>query len=652
MRKMRTLQALAVATLAGLSCIPKPAAADDTEAAEQAFLTELPVVLSASRLAQPLADAPGAVTVIDRELIRASGARDIADLFRLVPGFLVAYANGANPTVNYHGLTGQYSPRMQVLIDGRSMYSSFYLGGVDWNTIPIALDDIERIEVVRGSNSAAYGANAFLGVANIITRHASQSRGTLAEYTNGNQAIEDNLLRHGARLGDLDFRFSAGRRRDSGFDNIHDDRHVSFFNFRGDYRLTAEDELTIQLGANENSAGAGFSGNAENPTRTQQASHYFAQLHWRRSLPNDGEIGLRAYQVRESGADIYVSVLPFLGSTHLDFSRRTERDSFEIQHVFRPSNQTRVVWGAEKQTDRLRSAILLNNADWHTTAWTRLFGNLEWRAAPWLLVNAGGLWEYYNLTGKDFSPRLMVNFQPTPEHTVRLGTSRANRTPSLLEQKGDLRAFFPLVNLTLPVYVGGQNLQPEKIRSYEISYLGDFRALGLTVDARLFREHVSRLVTTYRDGTALVFANGYSALLRGAEYQLRWRPGRKTLALLNQSFERIVGMEKFRSYDTTVTDLMQSAPTRRTTLMLSHQFADRWSVSAIQHWIGEMKWPHEGDLQRKHRRLDLRLGWRFGAGPTRGELALVTQNQGNPYDEFRPQYKFNRRTFATLSLEF
>ncbi len=122
--------------------------------------------------------------------------------------------------------------------------------------------------------------------------------------------------------------------------------------------------------------------------------------------------------------------------------------------------------------------------------------------------------------------------------------------------------------------------------------------------------------------------------------------------LLNQSFERIVGMEKFRPYDTTVADLVQSAPTHRTTLMLSRQFAGSWSVSAIQHWMGEMKWPYDGDLQRKYHRLDLRLAYRFGVGPTRGELALVTQNQGNPYDEFRPQYKFNRRTFATLSLEF
>ena len=141
---------------------------------ERDFLTEIPRVISASRLPQAPADSPGAVTVIDREMIRASGARDVAELFRLVPGFAVGYASGGRPVVAYHGLSGQISQRMQVLLDGRSLYAPYLFGGIDWNTLPVNMDDIERIEVLRGSNSAAYGANAFLGVANIITRSAPQ----------------------------------------------------------------------------------------------------------------------------------------------------------------------------------------------------------------------------------------------------------------------------------------------------------------------------------------------------------------------------------------------------------------------------------------------------------------------------------------------
>ena len=102
----------------------------DTGVSEKDFLSEMPVVLSASRLNQPIDEAPSAMTVIDREMIRASGYRNIADIFRLVPGFYVSYFNGHQPVVSYHGMSDQYSRRMQVLIDGRSVYMP-PSGGVD-----------------------------------------------------------------------------------------------------------------------------------------------------------------------------------------------------------------------------------------------------------------------------------------------------------------------------------------------------------------------------------------------------------------------------------------------------------------------------------------------------------------------------------------
>ena len=120
---------------------------------EEDFLGEVPVVLSATRLEQPEWEVPSAVTVIDREMIRASGVRDVADLFRLVPGMQVGYQYGHRPVVTYHGLSDQGSRRMQVLIDGRSIYSPFF-GGVFWVDQPLAIEDIERIEVIRSPNSA------------------------------------------------------------------------------------------------------------------------------------------------------------------------------------------------------------------------------------------------------------------------------------------------------------------------------------------------------------------------------------------------------------------------------------------------------------------------------------------------------------------
>lgn len=142
----------------------------------------VPEVLTATRLKQSPAEVPGSISVLDRELIVASGARDIPELMRLVPGMMVGYLSGNQPTVNYHGTSMSGARRLQVLIDGRSVYRPG-LASVDWSDLPLALEDVERIEVFRGPNTVSYGANALMGVINIITRAPGESPGTRLKYT-------------------------------------------------------------------------------------------------------------------------------------------------------------------------------------------------------------------------------------------------------------------------------------------------------------------------------------------------------------------------------------------------------------------------------------------------------------------------------------
>lgn len=119
---------------------------------EDLFFGDLPIVASISRLPQRISDAPTAVTVIDRRTIRAFGARALSDIFRLIPGFQTFAQSDIPARVNYHGVTddADFSPRVQVLVDGRSLHSPLFRNGMNWALVPVALEDIERIEVVRG----------------------------------------------------------------------------------------------------------------------------------------------------------------------------------------------------------------------------------------------------------------------------------------------------------------------------------------------------------------------------------------------------------------------------------------------------------------------------------------------------------------------
>jgi iron complex outermembrane receptor protein len=182
---------------AAVTC-PHTAQAAITEAD---FLDEMPVVLSVSRMSQPLNEAPAAVTVIDSDsdsdMIRASGFRDIPDLLRLVPGFSVAHTRDNTWAIGYHGMADAFSRRFQVLVDGRSIYSPHY-GAVYWTDLPLSIDDIERIEVVRGPNAAIHGANAFAAVINIITKTAAQVQGESVSLQFGEQDMRGFTVRHGA----------------------------------------------------------------------------------------------------------------------------------------------------------------------------------------------------------------------------------------------------------------------------------------------------------------------------------------------------------------------------------------------------------------------------------------------------------------------
>jgi iron complex outermembrane recepter protein len=221
---------------------------------EDIFFAELPVVGSVSRLQQRLADAPASVSVIDRDMIRASGVRSLNDIFRLVPGFQTFAHSDAPARVTYHGITddNDFSPRVQVLIDGRSLHSPLFRGGMNWALVPVALEDIERIEVVRGSNSVSYGTNAFLGVVNIITIDPSLVRGVSVSASNGNQGVRDYTVRGGGAFGEAgNFRLTYQEVSDNGLDdsyNWRDSYSNRRFDARFDYQVNSSDALELNFG--------------------------------------------------------------------------------------------------------------------------------------------------------------------------------------------------------------------------------------------------------------------------------------------------------------------------------------------------------------------------------------------------------------------
>lgn len=356
--------------LSGMLSLAGGARAEVTEAD---FLDDLPVVLSASRLSQPLDEAPAAVTVIDQDMIRASGFRDIPDLLRLVPGFVVSYTSDNTWAAGYHGLGDAYSRRFQVLVDGRSIYSPHY-GAVYWSDLPLAIEDIERIEVIRGPNAAIHGANAFAAVINIITKTAAQVAGNTLSTQYGEQSMRGLVARHGGGDDGLRYRltFSAQQRdrfeRDvtgkppATLDNgqYFEASKTYFLNGRMDWQLSPVSDASAQFGMSQGNWHAGQ--HTDDPTgvldpRMQDSRALYLQLTYHKVESAQREWRVQAYHSRnrfDANALADLSLLG-LGVVSVDQYLNQTRSNIELQVNETWNADLRGVWGGELRQDTVVS---------------------------------------------------------------------------------------------------------------------------------------------------------------------------------------------------------------------------------------------------------------------------------------------------------
>lgn len=604
---------------------------------EAEFLEEIPTVISASRLAQAPEDAPGVVTVISRDLIRASGARNIAEVFRLVPGVVVGYSRGGQAVVAYHGLSGSISQRMQVLVDGRSLYSPYSFGGVDWNSLSIGLDDIDRIEVFRGSNSASYGANAFLGVANIITRTALESRGVGGGVVLGSNGIQDGQLRLGGSVSALNWALSAGIQSDFGLSERADNFSKRYFNFRGDLRPGVDDEISFSLGATASRLGLGTPGKLIDPARFEEVSSYSGLLRWRRQLAPGNEFAFTASVARDLGEDAYFIPVTANSGITVDYARQAEKLAIEYQHQAVLSDMWRAVWGLDYREEWVVASQLFNTYQRQETHAARAYLSAEYRPVDFLTGNFGLLYEREALAGEQFAPRIGLNWKALPGHRLGIGYSTAFRLPSLFEQRSDWR--FSYLGQTIDIrYLSRGGLAAEKIKATEITYVGNWRKSGLGIDLRLFHEEISDLVTQQKyalppgtevspDSGAYDLRNNGALRIDGVEYQVRWDPSERWQAVLGSALLRPRSSTAF---------LSQSIPNHTISLLGTYRIGSAYAFHLGYYQQGSIRWIGETDQLAIRRQLNLGFERLFrGLGV---DHALTVRGQwvlGDQKEEFR-----------------
>lgn len=479
---------------------------DTAMGADYSFLLEqqVPEVLSTTHLRQPKSKVPGSTTVIQGQLIRDLGIRTLVEVFRLVPGMTVAYVQSNKPVASYHGTVAEDQRRLQVQIDGRTAYQPS-IARVDWHSMPVAIENIERIEVSRGPNAAAYGINAFLGTINIITRSPEDTAGVTLHSSVGTRGYREAFGAVSNASDDYNWRLSYQKRMSDGFDErldeqpdgslphrpFHDGYDFNLFTYDSTRTLNDQQSVDFRAGITDgvdevDKAKIGEAFGAQEPPDVDVNDRYL-QLRWKYEASTDHFFHIQSsyqdYNRQQRWRTCPVGFEPLCATTDQDIQE--SRLEFEIQDTLRLSPELRLVSGLGYRKDAISSDTYFNGDE--GSYQSRVYTNIEYTPVSWLTFNVGGNYETTTNLNRDFfSPRFAANFQLTDSQTLRFVFSKAVRIPSTFEQYADWGYRATDVTPVNPYGVlEGQRIGPtfeapgtfreERIISREISYFNQLR---------------------------------------------------------------------------------------------------------------------------------------------------------------------------------
>ena len=455
--------------------------ADTTETSEttEGRLTQVSLeqlgkieVTTASKRPVKVSRTPAAIYVVTQEDIRRSGATSIPEALRLVPGVEVARIDSNTWSLGVRGFGSALSRSVLVLIDGRSVYTPLF-AGVYWQVQDTLLEDIERIEVIRGPGGTIWGANAVNAVINIITKSAKDTRGILASTGGGNL---DQGFGH--------FRYGAGN--DKGFDyriygkafvrgpQYHPDGHsfddwrMGQAGFRTDWDLHQRDTLTLQGDLYSGDAGQRLEIGSYSPP-------YLTNLEQQVELGGGNLLG-RWKRLLAAGSDIEVQ-------TYYDRTNRRQanfaesRDTFDIDfihHLVLPWRQD-FLWGLGARLSSGNAAnvdptVVFTPGHFTDKLYSSFVQDEIAIAQDRLSLTIGSKFLHNSYSGFEVEPSVRVLWTPNERHTVWTAITRAVRTPSRVEEDLQLTAFAAPNPLTFYRIVGDRGFSSENLIGYEAGY--------------------------------------------------------------------------------------------------------------------------------------------------------------------------------------
>ena len=546
---------------------------------------EIPIVVTATRHEERLNRVPYAMSVITAEDIRRMGARSVPEALRLVPGVDVADLSSANAAVSPRGHHSFVSRELLVLVDGRQIFDSLF-GGTLWGSWPFQLEDIARIEVIRGPGGVTWGANAANGVINIITKDPGDQTGLTVTSGGGSRGSFKQHVGYAWREDRLRLRLSGEYEASDGFQkggsvlrNLEDDYKIGRMVLHGVQERESGDTFTFSIGSAVMDGGyspSPMGGLGATRNSGSQANHVMGR--WSHHVDRDSQVEVTAY-VNDFQASPGVAFIDY----------RYQQIGLMLSHTFVPADDHLVSWGIDSRTDLLDSSNsdpFLATKNFTSTAIVGIYYQDQWQFRPKWTLDAGARIDYEFYGGFQPSARLSLSYEPSDDTMIYGAVSRAFQMPPV----GFWFMDMPLLN-GLARVVAHRGMDAEKLLAYEFGIRHRFSD-RLEASANLFWHE-------YADSTPIKLMLAPPGLLRldvdnradsstyGVEIEAKWRAAERLTVLGTYTFQKV----SWRSETAFVNMDQMTAPEHKFMLALRHDMTEDIHLSSHLFFVDEVDTP-------------------------------------------------------------
>jgi iron complex outermembrane receptor protein len=623
-------------------------------------------VTSVSKRTQKLADAAAAIFVLTQEDIRRSGATSIPEALRLVPGLEVARIDENKWAIGSRGFNGRFDNKLLVLIDGRSVYTPLF-SGVYWNIQDVMLEDIDRIEVIRGPGATLWGANAVDGVINIITKPAAATQSAIVTAGGGSEERGSGGVRYGGKIGDDTHYRIYGKYFDWGPSNYvsggtaNDGWNAMRGGFRADWTPGGANSLTLQ--------GDIYRSKYDETLTIPSLSSPYSSTFPNTGIYSGGNI-LGRWNHKSEGGSMSLQMY-YDNTTTVDNSLFVDHQNIfdlDFQDGFHVGESQQFVWGLGYRSIRDRNdssfTVSLQPNQVSLNQFSAFLQDEISLVDNRLRLTLGSKFEHNDFTGFEVEPNARLLWTLSPNQSVWTAVSRAVRTPALTEEGLRLNSQvippgFPGNPAPLPAVVavfGSNQFNSEDLLAYELGYRVQATST-LSLDIATFYNNYSNLRTAepgapFLEGSPaptdivvpFVAGNKMSGGTYGLELFADWKVIPKWRLTGSYSYLQMDIHKNLDSQDPTPDNPNGSSP--------RHQWYLRSSLDLPKHFDQDTTLRFVDKLPSLglpgYYSLDAHLGWR----PVRNlELSIVGQNLlDHRHLEFLPDFVNTSPTVVKLSV--